>query len=116
MTKALQKCHGTQLSEIVAPVKAPRGVRRWPTAIMRIARQRTATSRRARPRWRRSPRAGDGNSQNGTYLSGKLSGSMFQTVLSIGRSGRILTLHPLAERGALRSRLGRNFDGSPFAK
>jgi hypothetical protein len=34
-------------------------------------------------------RVGGGNSQNGTYLSGKLSGSMFPTVLSIGRSGRI---------------------------
>jgi hypothetical protein len=32
---------------------------------------------------------GDGNKTLGVYLSGKLSGSMFQTVLSVGRSGRI---------------------------
>src|SRR6516225_6322830 len=38
---------------------------------MRTARQRTATSRRARPRWRRSPRAGGGSSlRSGSPLSG----------------------------------------------
>ena len=43
-----------------------------------------------RLRWRRSPGAGDGNRRRmGANLSGKLSGLMFQTVLSVGRSGRI---------------------------
>jgi hypothetical protein len=32
------------------------------SASTKIARPRTATSRRARPRWRRSPRAGGGSS------------------------------------------------------
>lgn len=32
---------------------------------------------------------GDGNEALGAYLSGKLSGLLFQTVLSSGRSGRI---------------------------
>jgi hypothetical protein len=43
----------------------------------RAGRQPLATSRRAKPRWRRSRRAGDGNKKViGTYLSGKLSGLM----------------------------------------
>ena len=43
-----------------------------------------------RLRWRRSPKAGDGNSQTiCAYLSGKLSGLTFRKVLSAGRSGRI---------------------------
>ena len=46
-----------------------------------------------RLRWRRSPGAGDGNNGNRrrmrANLSGKLSGLMFQTILSVGRSGRI---------------------------
>src|SRR5262249_48604524 len=33
----------------------------WPTATTKTARQSTATNRRARPRWRRSLRAGGGN-------------------------------------------------------
>src|SRR5262249_14668442 len=71
MTKALQKCHSTQLSEIAAPVKAPRGCRRWPTAITRTARRRTATRRRARLRWQHSPRAGDGNRAAAAPLGGR---------------------------------------------
>src|SRR5262249_7748147 len=47
MTKALQKCYSTQLSENRRPL---------PTA-----RRRTATRRRARLRWQRSLRAGGGN-------------------------------------------------------
>jgi tetratricopeptide (TPR) repeat protein len=38
-----------------------RGCGRWPFGITKIARRCTATSRRSRPRWRRSPRAGGGN-------------------------------------------------------
>jgi hypothetical protein len=34
-------------------------------------------------------KGGDGNEALGAYLSGKLSGLVFQTVLSSGRSGRI---------------------------
>src|SRR5262249_61008767 len=37
------------------------GFGRWPIATSKTARRRTATSRRARPRWRRSPRAGGEN-------------------------------------------------------
>jgi putative ABC transport system substrate-binding protein len=38
------------------------GCGRWPLATMRIARRRAATSRRGRPRWRRSRNAGSGSS------------------------------------------------------
>src|SRR5262249_34075298 len=41
--------------------KARRGCGRWPLGIMRIARRRKATKRRARPRWRRLRKAGGGN-------------------------------------------------------
>ena len=71
----------------------PRGDRRCGRAATMGAiesARRTATSRHARLGWPRSPRAGDDNSQTtGAYLSGKLSGLMFQTMLSVGRSGRI---------------------------
>src|SRR5215470_9599547 len=40
-----------------------RGYGRWHSGITSITRRRTATRRRARPRWRRSPRAG-GRSDN----------------------------------------------------
>src|SRR5262249_21384171 len=41
-----------------------RGSGRWPTATTKIARPSTAMSRRARPRWQRSPRAGDGSGRD----------------------------------------------------
>src|SRR5262245_44696141 len=40
------------------------GCGRWPSAITRTARRRTATSRRGRPRWRRSPRGGGGSGRD----------------------------------------------------
>ena len=88
MTKALQKCHSTQLSEIAAPVGTPW---LWTLAFSQH-KDRTPTHgyEPTRLRWRRSPKAGDGNSQTiCAYLSGKLSGLTFRKVLSAGRSGRI---------------------------
>ena len=44
--------------------KIGNGCGRWVTGSTRTAIPRTATSRRAKPRWQRSPRAGDGADQN----------------------------------------------------
>ena len=69
----------------------PRGDRRCGRAATMGAIERPAHGYEpTRLRWRRSPGAGDGNRRRmGANLSGKLSGLMFQTVLSVGRSGRI---------------------------
>jgi hypothetical protein len=42
----------------------------WPTGSTGIARRRTATSRRARPRWRHSLRAGGGDQRRGASRAG----------------------------------------------
>src|SRR6516164_2052392 len=58
-------CDGIVVGRIMKAAAVPvgcRGCGRWPLAIMRIARQRTDTSRRARPRWQHSRRAGGGSS------------------------------------------------------
>jgi hypothetical protein len=44
-----------------APVGGRRGCGRYPSATTKTARRRTAMSRRARPRWRRSQRPGGGS-------------------------------------------------------
>jgi len=51
-----------RIMKVHAAPEARRGYGRSPLDIMKIARRRTATSRCARPRWRRLRRAGGGSS------------------------------------------------------
>ena len=107
----------SRLAEACAVPRAPQQHRQQPVmALLRgaVARanerprvlgwgcRRTAATRRARPRWQRSLRVGDDNSQTtGAHLSGKLSGLMFQTVLSGWSGWQDLNLRPpRPERGA----------------
>src|SRR5262249_6171256 len=57
-------CDGLAVGPIMKAMAHRRGRRgcgRWPLGIMRTARLRTATRRRARRRWPRSPRVGGGH-------------------------------------------------------
>jgi hypothetical protein len=63
-------CSPTALSLAASSTPMPgqlarRGCGRWPSGTTRIECRRTATSRRARPPWRRSRKAGGGNKGNG---------------------------------------------------
>src|SRR6516164_5464143 len=69
---------------------------------MRIARRRTATSRRARPRWRRSQKAGGGGSESRRLRSKPLLERQDYTLVAWYRS-----LTHLAREGRMTVTIGR---------